>query len=708
MRLTAVLAIVVASSLPAVAQAQALDAGLTVLEPREGAAAPRRMLSSALLGQANALFEARRKAVAALKTPEEIGLRQQALKARFLEALGPFPEKTPLNARVVGRSRGEGYHLERVIYESRPGHHVTALLYLPEGEPPFPGVLLPCGHSVEGKAGDTYQRASILLAKNGLAVLCYDPIGQGERVQLLDPAGKPVLNASTAEHTMTGVGALLVGGSTAGYRVWDGIRSLDYLASRPEIDPKRLGCTGNSGGGTMTAYLMALDDRIAVAAPSCYITSLERLFATIGPQDAEQNITGQVAFGMNHADYVTMRAPKPTLVCVGTRDYFDIQGAWDSFREAKLLYGKLRHGERVDLFESDEPHGFTRPRREAAMRWMRRWLLHRDDAPEEGELTIAAPAELRCTESGQVLRDLKGRSVFDFNRERADALETLRAARKTTPEALLAAVRTRIRLVRDPATVGPPRRLGILTRTGYRIEKLAFDVEPGIVVPGLLFAPEGAGPDSDLVIAAGGSRAELTRPGSAVLSAVGAGRRVLLVDLRGMGETAPNAAAGPRNDFGPDTREAFLALHLDRPLLGQRVGDLLAVVWTMAPLAPRGIELWGFGTAGPIALHAAALDSRVSAVRLERSLVSWSAVARTRLSRDQLSNAVPGALLDYDLPELAATIAPRRLTLVETVDPAGKPVDSQALEAAYAPCLAAYRARGAEDHLALGAGRDKP
>src|SRR5207248_1463563 len=298
----------------------------------------------------------------------------------FLASLGGFPEKTPLNPRIVGKETRDGYRIERVIYESRPQHHVTAVLYLPEGKPPFPGVLLPCGHSANGKAAEAYQRACILMAKNGLAVLCYDPIGQGERVQLLDRQGKPALAASTSEHTMAGVGALLVGSSTATYRIWDGIRSLDYLASRPEVDPKRLGCTGNSGGGTLTAYLMALDDRIVAAAPSCYITSLERLFATIGPQDAEQNITGQVAFGMEHADYLTMRAPRPTLVCVGTQDYFDIQGAWTSFREAKLLYGLLGHGERVDLFEYNDKHGFSKPRREAAMRWMRRWLLHKDDA----------------------------------------------------------------------------------------------------------------------------------------------------------------------------------------------------------------------------------------------------------------------------------------------------------------------------------------
>src|SRR5206468_8526089 len=128
-------------------------------------------------------------------------------------------------------------------------------------------------------------RACILMAKNGLAVLCYDPIGQGERLQLIDENKKPGIKGSTSEHTMIGVGALLVGQSTAGYRIWDGIRSIDYLVSRPEIDPMKIGCTGNSGGGTLTAYLMALDDRIVCAAPSCYIPSLERLFATIGPQD---------------------------------------------------------------------------------------------------------------------------------------------------------------------------------------------------------------------------------------------------------------------------------------------------------------------------------------------------------------------------------------------------------------------------------------
>src|SRR5262249_30320615 len=157
------------------------------------------------------------------------------------------------------------------IYESRPNHHVTANLYLPQGKGPFPGVLMPIGHSSTGKAAEYIQRGAILLVKHGIAVLAYDPIGQGERLQLPLASGKPVMG-STNEHTMLGVSAVLVGSQTAAFRIWDGIRSLDYLASRPEIDAKRLGCTGCSGGGTLTSYLMALDDRIAAAAPSCYIT----------------------------------------------------------------------------------------------------------------------------------------------------------------------------------------------------------------------------------------------------------------------------------------------------------------------------------------------------------------------------------------------------------------------------------------------------
>jgi len=650
-----------------------------------------RMLHAYLLAECQKHFDARRQAVAALKTPDDVRRRQKELREHFLEALGDFPSKTPLNARTAGTLKGDGFHVERVVYESRPNHHVTALFYLPEGKGPFPGVLMPCGHSANGKAVEAYQRACILMAKNGLAVLCYDPIGQGERIQLLDRQGKPAIAGSTSEHTMTGVGALLVGSSTATYRIWDGIRSLDYLASRPEVDPKRLGCTGNSGGGTLTAYLMALDDRIVAAAPSCYITSLERLFATIGPQDAEQNITGQVAFGMEHADYLTMRAPRPTLVCVGTQDYFDIGGAWTSFREAKLLYGLLGHGERVDLFEYNDKHGFSKPRREAAMRWMRRWLLHKDDAPTEGDFPVFKDQQVQVTRTGQVLEDFKGKSVFDLNAERERDLAPKRAKflADNGVEGLRKEVRRLIALP-DPVAAARPLSAGE--------QRAVFETEPGIAVPALLLRPKKAVKQSPLILYIGEAKEDASRQNGPTARLVERGGTAVALDLRGTGETAPGKAPrGRPNHFGTDVREAFLSLHLNRPLLGQRVRDVLAVVEHLSREKEfAGVHLIAAGSMGPVGLHAAALDDRIKQLTLERSLVSWSAVVRTPISHNQLTNVVPGALAFYDLPDLAASLAPRPLTVHSAVDPAGKPIARDELEKAWASCRKAYKARDAE------------
>jgi len=652
---------------------------LSVLKPEDQ---PRKMLYRYLEGECAKKFEERRKTVAALKTPEDVKKRQDELRAKFLEALGGFPEKTPLNPNVVGTLKGGGFAVEKVIYESRPGHHVTANVYIPDGKGPFPGVLVPCGHSDNGKAAEAYQRACILMAKNGLAVLCYDPIGQGERSQLLTADGKPAIKGSTTEHTMVEVGALLVGWSTATFRIWDGIRSIDYLASRPEVDPKRIGCTGNSGGGTMTAYLMALDDRIACAAPSCYVTTLERLFATIGPQDGEQNITGQVAFGMEQTDYVTMRAPRPTLMCVATQDFFDIGGAWTTFREAKQIYGMLGHGERVDLFEYNDKHGFSKPRRQAATRWMRRWLLGIDEPTVEGDFPVFKDAELQCTETGQVLSSLKGKSVFDLIAAREKELSSARKA--PTKAGLLQSIRLRV----GETTPRSSRKYRMLQ--GHPLAKPGLDVyelepEPGIRLPVAIYQSRAAGGPSVVVIHGEGKSAATK---GAWLRGAWDG---YVLDLRGLGELAPE---GKEAAFGTDWKEAFLGIHLMRPLLGQRTLDLRS-------LDIERKSLVGIGNAGPAVLHAAVLEETVESVTLENCVLSWSSVARATLTRNQLSNAVPGVLLSYDLPDLAAALAPRPLTIRNPVDPMGKPVTQAELEAAYAKAREAYKAAGAEKNLVL-------
>jgi|GEM_PF-52077 len=676
---------------------------LQVLRPDE---APREMLGKALRAQIHELLEKRKQDVAALKTPEAVKQRQEKLRALFFEALGDLPEKTPLNARVVGEEKRDGYRVERVVYESRPGHHVTAALYLPDAKGPVPGVLVPCGHSANGKAGGTYQQVCHLMAKNGLAVLCYDPVGQGERLQLLNDQGKAAIAGSTTEHTMSGIGSLLVGRCLAAYRIWDGFRSMDYLASRPEVDPDRLGCTGNSGGGTLTAYLMALDPRISVAVPSCYITSLDRLFATIGPQDAEQNIPGQVAFGLDHADFAILRAPKPTLFSVGTRDFFDIQGSWDTFREVKLIYGRLGYGERMDLFESDEPHGFTSPRRVAATRWLRRWLLKIDDAIVEQEFTPVSDDRLQVTKSGQVLSEFQGKSVFDLNIERAEELAKARqtSSTKEGKATLLRQVRKLIGLAENGEPAQREDR-GKTNRSGLGIEKLVYTTEQGIQIPALRITPEKPATGARLAIVVGDDSWENLLANSQVESLLREGRAVLLPALRGMGETAPSTKVGA---FGADEREAFLGLHLNRPLLGQRTGDLLAVIAKEVNGSDQQVDLVGLGQAGPIALHAAALDEKVNALKVVSAITSWSDVVKTPKTRGQLGNTVPGALASYDLPDLAASITPRKLEILAPVDPNGLPLAMEEAAETYRVAKEAYREGKSVDQFSIEPGPPLP
>ncbi|NQT41114.1 MAG: acetylxylan esterase, partial [Planctomycetes bacterium] len=271
--------LVVVSILASVSMAAAED--LAVLPEKVDGVAPKEMMHVYLMQRSDAALDRRDAEYEKIKTSEQITAYQKRMHDFFEQQLGGFPQRTPLEAQVVAREDRDGYRIEKIIYQSQPRHYVTAVLYLPEAEPPYPGVLVPCGHSANGKGYDGYQRVCILLATNGMAALCYDPIDQGERYQLLDDKGKPV-EGGTIAHCLAGVGAILLGRNTATYRVWDGMRGIDYLQSRPEIDPRRIGCTGNSGGGTLTSYLMALDPRIQAAAPGCYLTSFRRLLETKG------------------------------------------------------------------------------------------------------------------------------------------------------------------------------------------------------------------------------------------------------------------------------------------------------------------------------------------------------------------------------------------------------------------------------------------
>jgi hypothetical protein len=303
---------------------------------------------------------------------------RQHARETIVELVGPFPEKTPLNARVVGVAHKGAYRIEKVIYESQPGLPVTAALFVPEPlRGPAPAILYCSGHTDLGFRAPGYQTVIVNLVKKGFVVLAFDPIGQGERLQYFEPAtglSEFGVGSSTREHSRAGTHCFMIGSSLARHMIWDGIRSLDYLLTRPEVDAARIGVTGRSGGGTQTAYLAGIDERVRAAAPEIYLTSFEKLFESSGPQDAEQNFHRGLARGFDQGDLLLARAPRPALILATTRDIFSIAGTEAVFAEASRAYAALGAQSALSMSVDDAKHESTRKNREALYTFFRQHL----------------------------------------------------------------------------------------------------------------------------------------------------------------------------------------------------------------------------------------------------------------------------------------------------------------------------------------------
>jgi len=665
---------------------------LTVLDP---ASKPAEAFENWLIGEFNKLCDKRSEAFEAMIKSEAACKRwQEERRAFFLERIGGPPERTPLNPQITGTLKGKGYRVEKIILETRPSFHLTANLYLPETPAPWPAVLVPCGHSHEGKAAGQYQLVCMLLARHGMAAICYDPIGQGERYQMLDLAKEravfddaphvkvPHPNVRllcTTEHTMTAISSALVGSNAAQFRIWDGMRVIDYLQSRPDILVDKIGCTGNSGGGTETAYLMALDDRILAAAPGCYLTTFKKLIETKGPQDGEQNIAGQIAFGMDEADYCIMRAPKPTLICAGTRDVtFDFGGTWELFRDAKRFYSRLGHADMIDIAAPDAPHGFTLQLREAVTRFMARHLLGKDivvheiaklpDSFNDEELRAFSvpewtPEQLQCTTKGQVMLMPGERSVFQINAETAAKLKSARESGlgpKTIRDAIGAS---------EMIPESQVESIAKITREGFTIEKLALKAENVFSLPALLYSPAKPNGKAMLYLHDQSMKTDT----EAIEQLVKAGNTVLAAELRGIGETETGfrRKGYGAGRFGRDNLEILTAYLMDKSYVGMRADDVRG--WARVLKARSSeVSLIAIGEAAIPALHAAALERDAFAkITLRRMIASYEMLVGADETFDQLANMVHGVLRHYDLPDLIQLAGKERIVIEQTVNGMG-------------------------------------
>jgi dienelactone hydrolase len=627
-------------------------------------------LPAYLLQQVHQQYVPRRAALdTALATAAGTAAYRDSARARFRRVLGPLPTRTPLRARVVGTVPQPGFHIEKIIYESQPHHHVTANLYVPEGVGKRPAALLFCGHENTSKATPSYQLTARLLARNGFVVLVIDPVSQGERMQLTDASGKSLTRGGTTEHTLLNAEANLLGRTLPAEELWDNVRGLDYLLTRPEVDAARVGCLGNSGGATQTAYFIGYDERVKVAALCSYVAAGERNLTLTGPADGCVMLPGAGAAGLDVADWPIMFAPRPLLLLTGRYDFVDQTEMETAYTDVHRAYGALGQPAQGAIFTYDDGHGISAPKRAAAAAWFRQWLGAGGPAVAEGPTPLFLPeATLRCTATGQVSTSFKDeKSLADIHRAEARALAWHRPA--YSPEVLAALVRRQLQIPANAPT--PPLTVEVRDTLrqpgGQTWQNLILRRAGEPPLPARLLLPAGPTPPAHLVAwLPGQGMATVLRDSAARLAAYQRqGTAVLLADLRGLGETTDPAAFNDPKYYNQEYRDAELALHTGQPLLAQRVADvetLLMLIRNDNRLRSLPILLRADGRAALAALHAAVLFPAIEKVAVSGGPPSFGFFLENPVVKDAYSSVLPGVLRFYDVPDLCRALGSRLAT----------------------------------------------
>jgi cephalosporin-C deacetylase-like acetyl esterase len=585
---------------------------------------------------------------------------RKQMHRKMMAAMGEWPERTPLNARTVATLKKEGYRIEKVIFESMPKLFVTANLFIPDSprfKAPYPAVVMSCGHANEGKDCNIYLRACVHAVRNGFVALMYDPYEQGERRQF-----KGI--GSTGHHNIIGVKASLIGWSMPMLRTWDGMRAVDYAESRAEVDKDRIGFMGQSGGGTMTALMTAADWRLKATAPSCYLTSLRHLCESMGPQDAEQNIFGQLAFGLNHTGYVLLPDTKVAVTC-RFRDMFSIYGTLDLFRTVKTLAAKIGTYDHYALNSAPGPHGWTESTEVASIDWMRAWLKDETevlplDCAKYRPLDIGfdvktvelglSEAERGVTPTKRTM-DLPGaRDIHTIMRDRLAAIVKARPAYSAAERNAIAAKLAGVKKPSDAnATV---KELPAVDIDGAKLTRVTFAYPDGLYIPACWVVPAKPNAAKAPVIMIGANgRADWAADVEACLAE---GASVLVADITGYGEIGKEGAVfyGAKNC--PEEGASVMLYLMGESMTGRRATDMLVLAdWVKAKTGSVP-ALVAKGSAAIPAAHARAASAEAFAkVSVSEAPMSWTEfIEKGDTTRYHYTYMVVNGLCHYDWTDL--------------------------------------------------------
>lgn len=613
-----------------------------------------------LTKQAFTLLDEREQELAEITTLEGWKERQAWTEKTLMEVVGPFPEKTPLNPTITRAVQKDGYSFEHVVFESQPGFFVTATLFIPNGgSGKNPAIIYCSGHTLEGYRSATYQHVILNLVKKGFIVLAFDPVGQGERLEYFNPeTNQPTIGGPTKQHSYPGAQAFIAGSSQARYMIWDGIRAVDYLLTRSEVDADRIGITGRSGGGTQSSYIAAFDDRIYAAAPENYITTFKRLWLTHGPQDAEQNFYRGISAGLDQPDLLMVRAPKPGMMVITTRDIFNIEGAREAAAQIQHPYDSYGASENFEVSEDDAGHASTPKNREAMYAFFQKHLNLPGSSKDE-IVDSLSKEELRVTATGQVLTSYSGKRVFDLNQGYVKPSNDNSSNQIEAAKALSGYI--------VPEGGEESMMTGRFQRDGYVVEKYLIKGEGDYWIPYLLMKPDTPTEKALIYLNPEGKGTDASVGGD-MESLVKSGTMVLAPDLLNTGEMGSGGFTGDSNFQGHSYNIWFGSILIGRSIVGIQAGDANRLVnYLQSKQGATSIKGVAKGNMGSVLLHAAAFNSAISSVALIDHLMSFEEIVRNpQYDPAAIEYTVAGALLEYDLPGLVEALADRNPLLLHT------------------------------------------
>lgn len=628
------------------------------------------------------------------------------LRDRLIGSMGGFPkEACPLEPQVLGEFERDGYRVQKLLLQTRPGILMTANAYVPDGEGRRAAVLCVHGHWRQAKQEPVVQERCIGLAKLGFFVLMVDAFGAGERG----------IGKALGEYHGEMVAATLwpTGLALAGLQCYDNMRAVDYLQTRPEVDPDRIGVTGCSGGGNQTMYVGALDERLKCVVPCCSVGTYQ---AYLGAACCMGEVVPSALTYTEEASVLALVAPRALMLINATKDafQFSVGEARKSLANAQPIFSLYDKADRTAHVVVDAGHGYNQEMREAMYGWMTKHLKGEGDGSPiaEPEIKTEAAETLRCFPANSRPDDFVTLPQFAATEARRilatrpvpDHAEMWRA-----DQMMMRAGLTRV--LNDPSTEAREE----WNRGNLSIEAveggLAIEAypEPGISVFALHQPAEGERRGIAVLLDVDKCREAATTPLASALRK--AGWDLLTVDLRATGKTAYGSDKIGR---APDHNTAEWSLWIGRPLLGQWVDDVAYLIEGLAEreeVTVDRIALIGSGPASLVALCVGAYaatpvperrrpDYEVAAVVTVGGLASY--VSDVPYENQRLAIMVPDILEQVgDIPQIASLAAPQRLVIAGGVDGTGSALAPDKLRENYRWTRAAYQLQGKQDQLTI-------